>query len=169
MAENTVPYTVRQGEFKLADLNYSNTYTVRFTNGVLNASIPGTESQLLLDRNQITSPPRFTKGADRPCSFDFEVELIDVLNSGSNTIYDIIHKIGLGANWVSSLGAGANVPYHLYFQLKIDQSLEGGNTKYLLWPHCKLEATITLDTPGKIKISGVAGALQPTHSTTANF
>lgn len=163
MAESTVCKTNRDGTITIADLGGTNSYTIAFETGDFNADTPGPEILLFLDRGEIGATPCVRKGDEAISTGGFSCYLRDVTDAATETALDFIHQSGfVGASWVSTLGATAEVET-VSVTVTINGTVHGDGADHtVVYNHCRLKGGFAEGQPNLITFTWGSYELYPT-------
>ena len=163
MAESTVCKTNRDGTITIADLAGTNSYTIAFEAGDFTADTPGAEILLFLDRGEIGATPCVRKGDEATQSGGFTAYMRDVTDAATETAMDFIHQTGfVGASWVSTLGATAEVET-VSVLVTIAGTVHGDGADHtVLYNHCRLKGSWNEAQPNIISFTWTSYELYPT-------
>ena len=158
----TIIKTKRDGQIVLKDNGGANTLVVAFEQGDLTIGMPGTTIVNTLDRGRFGAIPSLRPGDDQPCPFSFTAYLRDLSDASEATLEDLVSgRNGKAADWVSTLGANADV-FALTLQWSIAGAALGGTDHTLTLNHCVVTGSFSEGDPSTISITGTAYDLYPT-------
>ena len=164
MPISDVVKTKRDGTLTFTDgAGVPNTLTVDFEAGDFNLSIPGPTVVSNLDRGQFKATPSLRYSDDAPMTATFTAMLRDLSDASYATLEEIILQSGdVGTNWVSTLGADAEV-----FTLTLGWTIEGtdhgdASDHSIDLPFCQVTGSLSEGDPNQISISITSYANFPT-------
>lgn len=124
MAYSNVVKTKRDLTISFADnsgFGGANVLTVAFEPGDFAMSAPQEARNNFLDRGRLVSSVRY--GDDQPLTGSFSAYFRDATDSSEATLFDLVNQAGyVAANWVSTLGANAEV-----FAVDLQVAIEGSD------------------------------------------
>ena len=166
MAISTVVKTKRDGTLKFEDNGAANSLTVAYEAGDFNLTIPGASVVANLDRGQLGATPSLRLSDDQPMTATFSAYLRDFSDASYATLEEIILQSGdVGTNWVSTLGATAEV-----FVLDLTWTVEGSDhgdasDHVLKLPFCHVTGSFAEGDPDMINLSITSYAILPSTIT----
>lgn len=111
MAESLITKTLRDVTVRISDLAGLNSVEVVFEVGDFTLDVPRETINQFPDRGRFTSPPSLRLGDDQPMTGSWTFNLRDVSDATDEMVSELIFNSGaIAANWVSTLGALAEVP-----------------------------------------------------------
>jgi len=166
MPESTVIKVVRDGTLTLSDFGGGHTYEIAYEDGNLVANHPGEVVNNFLDRNRIGATPSLRFGADQPMSLSFTANLRDITDAAWTTLPEFLLRTGnVGTNWISTLGATAEVPVYT-MTWDTEGTSHGDPTDHqVVYPYCYLSGTISEGDPSTIAITITSYAVRPSSAT----
>jgi len=124
MAYSTVVKVKRDGLISLADnsgFGGANTLDIAYEPGDFSMNAPQESRNNFLDRGRLVSSVRY--GDDQPLTGSFSAYFRDATDAGVATLFDVLNQSGFaGSNWVSTLGANAEV-----FAVDLRLTIEGSD------------------------------------------
>lgn len=116
-----------------------------------------------LNRGIIGDPPSLRKGADQPVTFSFSAYLRDLQDGTVATLEALLSGLpGAAANWVSTLGASAEV-FTVTTTFVIEGSDHGDAKDYTITlPYCVLRGSFSEGDPSTINVTGTCFQVRPT-------
>ena len=165
MAISTVVKTKRDGTIKIED-GTTNDLTVAFETGDFNLTIPGAAVVANLDRGAFGGTPSLRYSDDQAMTATFTAYLRDLSDASYATLEEIILQSGdVGTNWVSTLGADAEVlTFNVVFTIEgTDHGDASDHT--LTLPHCVITGSLAEGDPDTVSISITSYANFPTAIT----
>lgn len=163
MAESTIVKHLRDGT--LAVIVGANSYTVKFEQGTLKATIPGPSVSNFLDRGRFGDfgePPALRYNEDRPMTGSWDAYLRDLSDGTYITLPQFILRAGQYASvWGSSLGANAEVQTVDLLWTIAGPTHGDAAAHTVRFYYCTLEGSIEEGNPNKVALNFTSWSLYP--------
>ena len=164
MAVSTIVKTKRDGTLTIKDgTGTPLELVIAYEQGDLNISIPGPAVNVFLDRGVLGATPSLRYGDEQACSGSFSAYLRHPTDATDEVLLDLITQSGqIGTNWVSTLGANAEVnTYTLVFAIAGISHGDSANYSITL-NHCVFSGTVGEGDPNSISINFTSYDSYPT-------
>jgi hypothetical protein len=164
MAVSTIVKTKRDGTLTIKDgTGTPLELVIAYEQGDLNISIPGPTVNAYLDRGQFGATPALRYGDDQPITGTFTAYLRHPTDASDEVLLDLLTQSGqIGTNWVSTLGANAEVAaYTLVFAIA-GLSLGDSANYSITCNHCVFSGSVGEGDPNSISVSFTSYDLYPT-------
>jgi hypothetical protein len=160
MAVSTVVKTNRDGTLTVKDgTGTPLELVIAFESGDLSFTVPGPTVNAHLDRGELGATPSLRYGDDQPCTGSFSAHLRHPTDATDEVLMDLITQSGqIGTNWVSTLGATAEVQAYTF----VFDIAHASETYSVTFNHVVFTGTVSEGNPSTIQINWTAYDLYPT-------